>query len=111
MPVPSPTMRRRVAVAAILALGWGAAVAIYVTAPAPEEDPWIAEMQSSREYERQVEVLGGKGALLANDLTRWLAGLWHGQSLAYTVACLTIVVALLYYAWDRVRSAPPGDDG
>jgi hypothetical protein len=103
-------MRRRVVVAAILALGWSAAAAIYATAPSAEEDPWIAEMESSREYERQVEVLGGKGALLANDLTRWFAGLWHGQSLAYTIAFLAIVAALAFYAWDLVRSAASGED-
>ncbi len=107
MAVPSRAARRRIVAGAILALGWSAAVAIYATAPAPEEDPWIAEMETSREYERQVEVIGGKGALLANDLTRWLAGLWHGENLAYTVAVLAILVALAYWAWDRARSAGP----
>ncbi len=111
MPFSPHVTRRRVVVAAILAVGWIAALAVYLTAADVEEDPWIADMQSSREYERQVEVVGGKGALLATELDRWFAGVWQGRSLAYTVAVLTALVALAYYAWDRARDAPPGADG
>ncbi len=103
----SRAVRRRVVFAAIVAIGWIAAIAIYVTARDAEADPWIEEMEHSREYERQVEIVGGKGALLATELDRWFAGLWHGTSLAYTVAVLTVLVALAYYAWDWTRDAPP----
>ncbi len=107
MPGPSRAARRRIVVAAILALGWGAAAAIYLAAPAPEDDPAVYELQHSREYERQVEVIGGKGALLATELDRWISGLFEGRSLAYTIAVLTAIVALAAWAWDRVREAPP----
>ncbi len=103
--------RRRVVSGTIVAVGWIAAVAIYLTARDAEADPWIEEMEHSREYERQVEVVGGKGALLATELDRWFAGLWQGTSLAYTIAFLALVVALAYYAWDRGREAPPDGEG
>ncbi len=108
----SRAARRRIVVAAILACGWIAAAAIYVAAPAPQdEDPDVYEMRHSREYERQVEVLGGKGALLADDLTRWLASLWQGRTLAYPVALLTAAAAAGWYAWDRLGASAPDRDG
>ncbi len=102
MSSPRP-VRRRIVVAAILAVGWIASVAIWLVVPDVAEDEAIAEIQGSREYARQVEVLGGKGALLAAQLDRWIAGLWQGKNLAYTVGALTVLVALAWYVVDRAR--------
>jgi hypothetical protein len=41
--------------------------------------------------------MGGKAALVANYLNKWFAGLWHGQTLSYTVAAVTILLAAGYY--------------
>ena len=41
--------------------------------------------------------MGGKAAIVANDLNKWFAGLWQGESLAYTVAVITIIIAAGYY--------------
>jgi len=91
----SRAMHRRFLTGAILALGLSVAVAIYLTAaPAPQNDD-LDEMVQSKQYERQVEMLGGKAAVLATDLTRWFSGLWQGKPLAYTVACLTVLAALV----------------
>ncbi len=106
MPSPRRTVRRRVVVAGILAVGWIAAAAIYLAMPDVVEDEGVSEIESSREYERQVEVIGGKGALLAAELDRWIAGLWQGKNHAYTVAFLTALVALAFYVWDRTRGSP-----
>ncbi len=111
MPSPPRAVRRRVVVAGILAVGWIAAAAIYLAMPDVVEDEGVSEIESSREYERQVEVIGGKGALLATELDRWFAGLWQGKNLAYTIACLTALVALAYGVLDLARDSRtgPGD--
>jgi hypothetical protein len=32
--------------------------------------------------------------VLGNDIQGWFLGLWHGRNLAYTLAVITIVLAL-----------------
>ena len=36
---------------------------------------------------------GGTANLLATEIREWLAGLWHGKRLAYTIATLSILIA------------------
>jgi len=43
----------------------------------------------SKIYNRELERIGGKAALLFADFDRWLSSLWRGRSLAYTVVFLT----------------------
>jgi len=82
--------------AAILLTGLGSAAAIYLTAAAAPEDPF-AEFEKSKKFAYELERMGGKAALVANDFNKWFAGLWHGETLAYTVAILTLFVAAGYY--------------
>lgn len=44
-------------------------------------------------YLHDLELYGGKANLLADELMRWFAGLWHGESLAYTIGCITIFLS------------------
>jgi len=50
--------------------------------------------ENSKKYIHDLELYGGKAAVLADDLMRWFAGLWHGKSLAFTIACVTIFISL-----------------
>jgi hypothetical protein len=50
--------------------------------------------ENSKKYMHDLELYGGKAAVLADEFMRWFAGLWHGTSLAYTVACITIIISL-----------------
>jgi hypothetical protein len=60
--------------------------------------------EDSRQYQRQLELYGGKGNILADKLNRWLAGLWQGKSLAVMVAGAALAVALgLFVAAGRVQ--------
>lgn len=81
---------------AILLLGLGSALAIYLTATEAPADPF-AEFEKSKKFAYELERMGGKAALAANDLNKWFAGLWQGEALAYTVAVITLVVAAGYY--------------
>ncbi len=50
--------------------------------------------EDSKQYLREMELYGGKANVLADELRRWFTGLWHGKSLAYTIACISVLLAL-----------------
>lgn len=90
--------------AIILLVGLGSAVLIYLTA---ENDSgsvlgyeisggnvYPIKPEDSKKYIHDLELYGGKGNVLANELIRWFTRLWHGRSLAFTVACITIFISL-----------------
>jgi len=95
----TPSMRLRAAsvrrwtVTGLLALGWGVAAALYVATPPVAENGDVYDLQHSRKLEREIEGVGGKAVLLTNDLNSWVAGLFHGTNLAYTIAIATGALA------------------
>jgi predicted NBD/HSP70 family sugar kinase len=94
--IKNPLQRCYTVTLAILVIGFGCASAIYLTAGAPTDNPF-AEYEKSKRFANEVERMGGKTAILANDLNAWFIGLWQGESLAYTVAVITIIIAAGYY--------------
>ncbi|HEY6323992.1 MAG TPA: hypothetical protein VJA16_20815 [Thermoanaerobaculia bacterium] len=95
--------------AAILIAGLAAAIVIYAHAgPAPDY-PLGSDPEDSKVYLRQLELYGGKANVLGVELRQWFDGLWHGRSLAFTVAVLAALVA----AGFRLAAIPlpPLDDG
>ena len=63
--------------------------------------------EDSRIYLHDMEMYGGKANVLAAELTRWFSGLWQGKSLAYTVAVISVLLALGVFSAARL---PPADD-
>ena len=51
----------------------------------------------SKKYRFELERIGGKQALLFDDLDRWFEELWQGKTLAKTVAWISILVSLGIY--------------
>jgi hypothetical protein len=51
----------------------------------------------SKMYMRDLQRYGGKMAVVFDDINRWFAGLWHGKSLALTVAFISVVVSFAFY--------------
>jgi hypothetical protein len=51
------------------------------------------QLDVTKQYLRQLEVYGGKANVIATDFREWISGLWHGKSLALTVAVLSALVA------------------
>jgi hypothetical protein len=49
--------------------------------------------EDSKQYQRGLELYGGKANELMDQFRRGFIGLWHGKSLAYTVACITILIS------------------
>jgi hypothetical protein len=80
--------------AAVLVLGIAAALAIYVRASTAAADGSTDDQTlETKQYQRQMEIYGGKANLLASDARGWIASLFHGQRLAYTTACLALLVS------------------
>jgi hypothetical protein len=78
---------------AVLVAGLLGAALIYWHAvrTAPELSDYDPE--NSKQFLRQMELYGGKANVFAYDLREWWKGLWHGRSLAASVAVLTVLLA------------------
>ena len=89
--------------AIILLVGLGTAIFIYQTAD--DDSSGVLGYQiiggtiypimpeNTKIYKHDLEVYGGKAAVLADEFRRWFIGLWHGKSLAFTLTCITILVS------------------
>lgn len=112
--------------AVILLVGLGSAALIYVTSrdrsgsvPAYENGGQLAYRTSpedSKQYLRSLELYGGTANVLANELRLWFDGLWHGRTLAFTVACIAIVISSgIFYAANhlvsRSKESAQGENG
>jgi hypothetical protein len=81
--------------AIILLVGLGSAILIYLTA---ENDSYsILGYEDSKTYIHDLELYGGKANVLASEFMHWFGGLWHGKSLAFTVACITIFISFGFF--------------
>lgn len=105
-----PVIRSRLVVAIILIVGWTIAAGGYVSAPPPvPEDPDVYDMEHSKKYLRQVEMIGGKAAVFTAELNAWVASLWEGRNRAYTIAGLTVALACGYVLVLRAGRPAPAD--
>jgi hypothetical protein len=85
--------RLQIIAVAILIVGLATAIGIYVSAARSTDDMVAYEIEHSKQYQRTLELYGGKANVIAVELTQWFDSLWHGTRLAYTVACATLLVA------------------
>ena len=81
-----------VAALMILVVGFATALWIYFSTAPPDDQSEIG-LAESKQYQRGVELYGGKANALAIEAMDWLRSLTHGRRLAITVACVTVVVA------------------
>ena len=89
----TPQARVRAGAFAILAIGFAAAVVIYLTAQPPPGNPLGYDPADTKKYLRDLEVYGGKSNVLATEFREWFDSLWHGKRLAFTVAVITLLAA------------------
>ncbi len=55
----------------------------------------------NKKYIHDLQVYGGNAAMLADRFNRWFFGLWHGTTLAYTVAVIAVFLALVLFILGR----------
>ncbi len=88
----------------ILLAGLAAAAMVYLSAEDDMGDNVDYELvngtvyptqpRDSKRYVHDLELYGGKAALVVDDIDRWISGLWHGRRLAYTLGILAIGLGL-----------------
>jgi hypothetical protein len=106
--------------AIILLVGLGGAIWIYRTA----ENNWYGALgyeegggsvypimpEDSKKYLRDLELYGGKANVIMDELRRGFIGLWHGKSLAFTVACTSIFISFVaFYVANHLPSRLKSD--
>ncbi|MFI5165645.1 MAG: hypothetical protein ACHQQS_03415 [Thermoanaerobaculales bacterium] len=103
-----PRRRAYVIAATIVLAGLISAIVIYLRASSAPDALMELSPETSKKYLRDLELYGGTANVLAVEFMTWFDGLWHGKSLAYTVAAIAIVVALGYLFFAVVL--PPYED-
>ena len=103
----SPRKINQISVLLLLA-GFGAALAVYLSARAAPPDQFQDDPLAEKKYLRELRVMGGKANELAAEFQEWFAGLWEGEQLARTIAVLTVVTTL-GFRWLAAR--PPAEAG
>ena len=87
----------------------GAALIYWLTADSAVKKTEI-EYANPRAYEFQIERLGGKATVYVVRFNEWFTGLWQGRQLAFTVAVLALVIALICFRLSkRLAEAVPSD--
>lgn len=103
---PSHVVVRYVGFVVLLG-GLLAAVAIFVLAREDADAEAAAAITRQKMYEHNIALIGGKGAIYAVRSNEWLASLWHGTSLAYTIAVLAVAIAVACFGIARLMATPP----
>jgi hypothetical protein len=93
--------------AIIMLLGLGSSILIYHSAGNDSDDVLGYEIidgsaypispEDSRMYRRDLELYGGKAAVVVDDFSRWFVGLWHGKSLAFTVGGISLFISFMFF--------------
>ena len=71
------------------------ATLIYVWVAVHSCDAQLTTLPLGPHDEFDIERLGGRATVYAVRLNRWLGSLWHGRTLAYTIAGLSTVAAAI----------------
>jgi len=64
----------------------------------------------SKSYEYEVERIGGKSAVMGVEMNAWLASLWRGRRLAYTLASFSVVASLACFILAHLLSSASWPD-
>jgi len=91
-----PRNRPYLIASTMLVVGLGSAIVVYLTAATVPDTLLEFSADSSKKYLRDLQLYGGTANVLAVELMDWFKGLWHGRSLAYTMAVITVAVCLGY---------------
>ena len=82
---------------AVLLGGLVGAAFIYAFAADDEDMSATREITSGRMYQHNIELMGGKFAVLSAEFNQWFGSLWQGRPLAYTVAVVAVGIALVCF--------------
>ena len=83
--------------AIILLAGMGSAILIYLTDENASGSGLVYDFVHSKKYRHDLELIGGKANVLADEFCRWFEGLWHGRSLAFIVAGIAVLISCGFF--------------
>ncbi len=65
----------------------------------------------TKKYVHDLQLYGGKSAMLADEFMRWVTGLWHGKSLSFVVAGIAFVLSFgVFVVANNVSSSSKSED-
>jgi hypothetical protein len=106
--------RLRVIAGSILVTGLGCSVLIYLFAKPEPDNPLGYDPLHTKMYIHELQVYGGNWNVMAAEFQQWFASLWYGKSLAYTVACIALFLAIVIWYIGSFQagdtSSAPEDD-
>ena len=91
-----PARRHLFVSAAIFVAGWTVGLAIYLSALDDDQLPFELT-DASKLYIYRLERLGGKFAVMYQEMNDFLASLWHGSRLGLTIGVLSSLLALGWF--------------
>jgi hypothetical protein len=95
--------------AIILLVGLTGSSLIYLYAEKREESTLITQFEHSKKYRHDLELTGGKGIVALSNFMKWFESLWEGETLAFTMAGLSIFSSLVVFL--IAKTSPPEDNG
>jgi len=115
----APQKRLYLISALVLLIGLSASLLLYLRAEKTETvfgyeivggKAYLVTPENSKRYVHDLERIGGKAAVFADEFSRWFVGIWHGKSLAFVVAGITILISLGFFFVGRISSPDPEAD-
>jgi ABC-type phosphate/phosphonate transport system permease subunit len=104
MKIPNTNRTYYIITAIILFVGLGSAALIFTKAEVVSDNVsgygmengtvYQISPEDTKMYSRNMEMYGGKANVLVDEFRHWFIGLWQGQALAYTIACITVIISL-----------------
>lgn len=85
----------------VLLIGLSVAAGIYFFAPEADENAALYEMGQSKQYVRTLQRLGGRQAVLFDEIQSWFAARWQGKQLGATIGWISVGAALVLYLAGR----------
>lgn len=117
MKTVTPGTLHRIAVVILIA-GLAAGVAVYLKAgnylgnvgyEQSGGEVYTTNPEDSKLYRFEMERYGGSINLVAYEIMQWFYGLWHGKTLALTIAVIAVLIYLaLVFIANRLPAPPPG---
>ena len=95
--------------AIILLVGLTSSVLVYLYAEKREESTLISQFEHSKRFRHDLELTGGKAIVVLSNFMKWFEGLWEGETLAFTLAGLSIFSSIVVFL--IAKTSPPEDDG
>jgi hypothetical protein len=93
--------------AMIIVAGLGSSILIYQMAgndtygasghEADDRGIYSITPENSKIYRHNLEIYGGKFAVIMDDFRRWFLGLWYGKSLAFILAGATFIISFILF--------------